>query len=973
MPSTDKNIDMDLYFDFSAAQLEYDIFTVSHTAQMFFHQDSTSVNRFFRGCSRKLKNYLQSIIPTTARGNPTIDLGAISRLPIQGARFELLMLIVYALSNCLYADDLVNGGLQFNQEYFATICHEANRNILESLLTTQIPTVQALGEQLLLYAVVEDNYDLLKLLLKTGVHPDAGMSVDGRPLILALRSGHEHIAAVLLEYGADPNTADLLTSSPLALAIKKHLVRIIPTLLDLGAEYSGRTPTVLHAAADSDNIDVLNLFLPRDKEQAVKLLHQAGIKDISHPYLEYTPFEFAAYNGRLETVRFIWSLDTELHISNMAQLNSALPILARRGCEDIVQSLLSKGANPNVMTDVSYTCDVLTRDEYFLVATTALDEAAWSNNTVIIESLIESGALTHRKAADKNISGVALYGAAFHGNMELVKLLLAAGVIIHPDRTVTWVDGNSETTYETLFKGTVLQAAVLSGHAGLVQLLLNEVSANEPTLKSIPTALHRAVETGRKDITKLLLQHGASINACSSGEDALMIALRANNDEMVELLLDNGADPKAIYKQDLPIPHHEVTDYASPLSVAIRNSAESMASRLIDLGAGYGDIVALQIAMTRDKSKLVQRLITLNHGLKEFNDKTFAIAVARGDMSLVQQLIRNQVNINHTIHSGNLYIAQPPYFATHASCPISLAAGEGHIGILRFLLELGAVVNNLPTMLPRSSDRQCYFCRYSPPSARQQEKPDDSFEYKCLCPSVMSALSFAQPGQGNATAIAEILINAGAEIDHYGIVRHETDRFMTPLQNAIYYRDSSLVDLLIAKGADINFPAHSHYGRNAIQAAAEAGAIEVVEKLLKHGANVNAEPARERGATALQFAASNGFFRICRRLLEAGADVNAPGSEYFGWTALEGAAYRGRLDIVQLLLHAGADVCGRESKQYRRAVGLSWYAGHRTLAMFLQNYKKEKYGASECQPLEEILHDPTAHPDSLWKESLQSE
>ena len=193
---------------------------------------------------------------------------------------------------------------------------------------------------------------------------------------------------------------------------------------------------------------------------------------------------------------------------------------------------------------------------------------------------------------------------------------------------------------------------------------------------------------------------------------------------------------------------------------------------------------------------------------------------------------------------------------------------------------------------------------------------------------------------------------------------------------AAEYRESNRYKLpttLLWKGADINFPAHSHHGRNAIQAAAEAGSMEVVEKLLKHGANVNAEPARERGGTALQFAASGGFFRICRRLLEAGADVNALGSEYFGWTALEGAAYQGRLDVVQLLLHAGADISSRESNQYRRAVGLSWYGGHRTLAMFLQNYKKEKCGASECQPLEEILRDPTAHPDSLWREPLHSE
>lgn len=58
--------------------------------------------------------------------------------------------------------------------------------------------------------------------------------------------------------------------------------------------------------------------------------------------------------------------------------------------------------------------------------------------------------------------------------------------------------------------------------------------------------------------------------------------------------------------------------------------------------------------------------------------------------------------------------------------------------------------------------------------------------------------------------------------------------------------------------ADIDAPAARHYGRAALQPAAEAGHRDVVEMLLELGAEGNASPGVTAGPTALQAASSSG-------------------------------------------------------------------------------------------------------------------
>jgi ankyrin repeat protein len=100
--------------------------------------------------------------------------------------------------------------------------------------------------------------------------------------------------------------------------------------------------------------------------------------------------------------------------------------------------------------------------------------------------------------------------------------------------------------------------------------------------------------------------------------------------------------------------------------------------------------------------------------------------------------------------------------------------------------------------------------------------------------------------------------------------------------------------------------------------------------LLERGAEVERSSISEdEEGTALQFAAIAGSIVIVNELIQRGANVNAAPLGENGRTALEGAAEHGRLDMVQLLLNLEAEVQGSRALQFARK------EGHDGVAMLL--------------------------------------
>lgn len=157
------------------------------------------------------------------------------------------------------------------------------------------------------------------------------------------------------------------------------------------------------------------------------------------------------------------------------------------------------------------------------------------------------------------------------------------------------------------------------------------------------------------------------------------------------------------------------------------------------------------------------------------------------------------------------------------------------------------------------------------------------------------------------TEIVRLLVSKKADVN----VRDRNG--FTPLIVAIRWGEQKteireIAQLLIDGGADVNAwkagggwgPAGSD-GETAIQQAAEFGYTSVVELLIRRGADVNRE--FKDGRTPLYWAAKNGHKEIVEILIRSGANVNAKAS---GRSALTAAREERRTEIYELLLKHGA-------------------------------------------------------------------
>jgi ankyrin repeat protein len=121
-----------------------------------------------------------------------------------------------------------------------------------------------------------------------------------------------------------------------------------------------------------------------------------------------------------------------------------------------------------------------------------------------------------------------LHFACFNGNVDSVRVLLAADVKVHA---------------RSKFGSTPLQMAAMQGQLAVVQLLLHR----EPAMINVPnnvgwTPLHFAAMIGSPDIVGVLLAAGADIHVVNKyGRTALHLASANGRTAVIHMLRERGA------------------------------------------------------------------------------------------------------------------------------------------------------------------------------------------------------------------------------------------------------------------------------------------------------------------------------------------------------------------------------------------------------------------------------------------------
>lgn len=151
--------------------------------------------------------------------------------------------------------------------------------------------------------------------------------------------------------------------------------------------------------------------------------------------------------------------------------------------------------------------------------------------------------------------------------------------------------------------------------------------------------------------------------------------------------------------------------------------------------------------------------------------------------------------------------------------------------------------------------------------------------------------------------MTELLVNYGADVNHFNNERHSHRSFETPLRVAIEEDNTKIAELLLQKGA--KHETSGPYGEKPLHAAKSVGMVEL---LLTHKADPNVENHMRENSTPLHYAATKGSAELAECLLKHGANPNAEKKNSRDEiTPLHCAIKKGSLEVVQVLLKYGAN------------------------------------------------------------------
>ncbi|KAM3070075.1 hypothetical protein ACMFMG_003893 [Clarireedia jacksonii] len=421
-----------------------------------------------------------------------------------------------------------------------------------------VQVVAAVGFRQLLIALIENGYE---------DELDGYQETDVTPLCFACRFGNSDMVEELLDRKVKINTGEEEEEdTPLHFAAGQGHIEAMRKLILRGANvssYSKYSGYVINSAISSgkfDAVEVLvqhgvSLAMDRDDvetplEQAALLADFSMVEYLMEKYTDQMPPEEyskaligAAAGGNIDILNKLLpfqhshsdyqaALDDAAQAGNWEITKILLEIRKDLSCDKVFYEAATKTENLEVLEALwEYTegkISVETLDQ-------SLYETTDSMKTDTVQLLLE------KFAADPNAQGEeygnALTASAYDDTPDILKLLLDHGADVNSD------------------DGWALQIAAAEGHVDIVKELLNR-GANVNARTSNPkfpqgTALYGACELGQEEIVDILLDHGADPNL-GGGKDIypIIVAARQCQSAIIGKLILAHADVNVVSGDD---------------------------------------------------------------------------------------------------------------------------------------------------------------------------------------------------------------------------------------------------------------------------------------------------------------------------------------------------------------------------------------------------------------------------------------
>ena len=414
----------------------------------------------------------------------------------------------------------------------------AVRALIQQKADVNAPQVD--GATALHWAVRANDLELADILLRAGAHVAAANEEGATPLFLAALNGNAPIIERLVQAGADPNAPLSATGdTALMIASRTGSVPAVKVLLDHEAKVNSKETwggtTALMWAVSEHHPDVVKLLVERGadvnaKSNFVPSASGRGFEGTSpvaakpnQPVEEFasgllTPLIFAAREDDIGSARILIKAGADVNAVG-GDGKDALGLALFNGSYDVADLLIDSHADINHADAQRFTPLFWAVDRRNMETAPNFPWMVTTDPLPVITKLLEAGANPNalvnstprarmREGSPRIVFATALMRAAFSGDIELVKLLLAHGADPHI------ASSDRETT---------LMAACGTG-------FINGYHRVRPPAE-------------RLEVVKLLVGVGEDVNAADSyGITPLMVAANLGDIEVVKYLIAQGAD-----------------------------------------------------------------------------------------------------------------------------------------------------------------------------------------------------------------------------------------------------------------------------------------------------------------------------------------------------------------------------------------------------------------------------------------------
>jgi ankyrin repeat protein len=382
--------------------------------------------------------------------------------------------------------------------------------------------------------------EMTEMLLKAGARVSAANQSRATPMLLAATNGNAGILERLIQAGADPNAALSQTGdTALMMAARTGKVDPVRVLLDRGAQVNAKETwggtTALMWAISERHPEVARLLVEHGadvnaKSNFVPSASGRGFEGTSpvapksnQTTEEFasgwmTPLMFAARENDVESARILVKAGADVNAVG-GDGKDALGLALFNGSYDVASVLIDSHASVNHADAQRFTPLFWAVDRRNMETAPNFPWMVTTDPLPLIKKLLDAGANPNalvnntprarmREGSPRIVFATALMRAAFAGDIELVKLLLAHGADPH---------------IPSSDRETNLMAA-----CGLA--FINGYHRQRPSAE-------------RLEVVKLLVDLGEDVNhADSYGITPLMAAANFGDINIVRYLIDKGAD-----------------------------------------------------------------------------------------------------------------------------------------------------------------------------------------------------------------------------------------------------------------------------------------------------------------------------------------------------------------------------------------------------------------------------------------------